>query len=198
MSANRHRKLYEQVRERVGSVTDLGHETLPSGAEVFGHVPETGPDAWLHALYPGLDDEELDAVADDLDRSVPAAYADWLRLTNGLELFVTTLALFGVVREGGRDPRNRQPFALSIHNVDERPGDAGDEDFFIGTYDWDGSLLYLRGDDERVYRGTRESVDPLTEWDSLESMLLSEFDRLSEYFDEQGRERDPDRPTIPA
>jgi hypothetical protein len=198
MSANRHRKLYDQIRERVGSAADLGHETLPSGAEVFGHVPHTGPDAWLHALYPGLDDEELDALEGDLDRRVPAVYADWLRLTNGLELFVTSLALFGLVREGGRDPRNRQPFALSIYNVDQRPDDAGDEVFFIGTYDWDGSLLYLRGDGERVYRGTRESVDPLTEWDSLESMLLSEFDRLSDYFDEKGRERDPDRPTIPA
>jgi hypothetical protein len=46
--------------------------------------------------------------------------------------------------------------------------------------------------------GARASVDPLNEWDSLESMLLSEFDRLSEHFDEQGRERDPDRPTIPS
>jgi hypothetical protein len=79
MSTNRHRKLYEQVRERVGSAAD--------------------------------------ALADALDRTVPAVYADWLRLTNGLELFVTT---------------------------------------------------------------------------------LSEFDRLSEHFDEQGRERDPDRPTIPS
>jgi hypothetical protein len=129
---------------------------------------------------------------------VPAVYADWLRLTNGLELFVTTLALYGVSRDRRRETQNRQPFDLSIRNVDERPGDAGDECFFIGTYDWDGSMLYLRGDDERVYRGTRASVDPLNEWDSLESMLLSEFDRLSEHFDEQGRERDPDRPTIPS
>jgi hypothetical protein len=45
MSANRHRKLYEQVRERVRSAADLGHETLPSGAEVFGHVPELAPEA---------------------------------------------------------------------------------------------------------------------------------------------------------
>jgi len=29
-------------------------------------------------------------------------------------------------------------------------------------------------------------------------MLLSEFDRLSAHFDEQGRERDPNRPTIPS
>lgn len=64
MSANRHRKLYEQVRERVRSAADLGHETLPSGAEVFGHGPQTGRDAWLHSLYQGLDDEELDALAD--------------------------------------------------------------------------------------------------------------------------------------
>jgi hypothetical protein len=198
MSANRHRKLYEQVRERVRSAADLGHKTLPSGAEVFGHVPELAQEAWLHSLYPGLDDEELDALTDALDRTVPGVYADWLRLTNGLELFVTTLALYGVSRDSRRDSQNRQPFDLSIHNVHDRPGDAGDECFFIGGYDWDGSLLYLRGEDEQVYRGTRESVDPLNEWDSLESMLLSEFDRLSEHFDEQGRERDPDRPTIPS
>jgi hypothetical protein len=115
--------------------------TLPSGAEVFGHVPELAPDAWLHSLYPGLDDEELDALADALDRTVPAVYADWLRLTNGLELFVTALALYGVSRDRRRDPQNRQPFDLSIRNVHVRPGDAGDECFFIGSYDWDGSLL---------------------------------------------------------
>ena len=85
MSTNRQWKLYEQVRQRVRSAADLGHETLPSGAEVFGHLPELGPDAWLHSLYPGLDDKELAALADALDRTVPAVYADWLRLTNGLE-----------------------------------------------------------------------------------------------------------------
>ena len=67
---------------------------------------------------------------------------------------------------------------------------------FIGSYDWDGSLLYMTTD-EKVHFCNRDDSTSLFIWDSLSSMLISELKRLYNIFDSHGIQIDDTQVTTP-
>lgn len=101
-------------------------------------------------------------------------------------LFAGSLSFDGRRTSYARSGDIEEPFDLDIPNVHERPPDADPELFFIGGYQYDGSLVYL-GADGAVSRCTRTSAAPLQEWRSLGAFLEAEFERLANLYDDDGR-----------
>lgn len=177
----------------------FGEDTSRDGARMFGHIPHVAPRAWFHIMYPPLGANDIAEIERSIQRPVPSAYQNLLRITNGLTLFGGSLSLFGRRTDYSRDPAVRQPFDLSVSNLKERPPGAKDSWFFFAFYKQDGSLAYLDDEKSPVYRGNRTMSDPkLNEWPDLAAFLSAETARLATHFDERGRPVNAGRPTTPS
>lgn len=133
------------------------------------HAPEIAPEAYRHALFDPLTSTDVAILEEELARSVPAVYADFLQRMNGAQLFAGALSLDGRRFDYDRHV-NDQPFALHTANLWGRPLDARADDFFIGGFGADGSRLFLDGT-TTVHHCGRESRDPLESWPDLASVL---------------------------
>jgi hypothetical protein len=176
----------------------LGEKTLKDGTLLIGKAPHIAPLAWLHTIYPSLAEEKISLLEKQIKNKIPESYKDFLRVTNGLNVFNTTLSLYGFRSSYNRTSEDVwQPFDIVLPNTLERPVNASKNIFIIGSYDWDGSYLYIDVNDNRVYLCDREDITPLYEWKNLDEMLNDEINRLICLFDKQGRELQPDKSTLP-
>ena len=193
MSADRFAEVMRVVEEARG----LGSRVLVNGTQIIGHVPHVAVEGYLHEIYPGLADAEIEALEiGTLRRTIPEDYKAFLKLSNGANFFVAELALDGARTDYARTgDESRQPFDLEIPNLYGRPRDARNGEFFIGGYSEDGSLLYLR--DGRVFRCSMRSVKPLNEWSGFWEMLVGEVTRMAKHFDSTGRRKTPAESLVP-
>jgi hypothetical protein len=176
----------------------LGCRVAADGARLIGHVPHVAPEAYLHVVFPALDDEGIAQIAEQIGRSLPPDLEAFFRMANGIDLFSSSLCVDGLRGDYVRTDNDAwQPFSISLINLDERPPDADDCHVFFGGYNWDRSLLYLAPWSPKVYRCSPTTAEPLNEWPSLGHMLVSEVKRLALLFDRQGRKLDADQPTVP-
>lgn len=70
--------------------------------------------------------------------------------------------------------------------------------YLLGTYEYDGSKLYLNTLDDKIYYCDRYDATPLKAWDSLSAMLTSEIERIFGLFDADGRIFSRMAPTTPV
>jgi hypothetical protein len=169
--------------------THLGEERASTGARLIGHVPHVAPIAYLHSIYPGLDESQIDELEALCQRPLPSAYRAFLRITNGAKLFSDDLSLDGLRTSYQRSvDASRLPYALETANTWERPKGSPQDAVFFGGYSFDGSRLAMRGGDDRVFYTPRREYQPiLRTWPSFPAMLESEVQRLAALFDERGR-----------
>jgi hypothetical protein len=176
----------------------LGEKRLGNGTYLIGQAPHIAPNAWLHSIYPGLSLDEIKKLESILNRAIPDVYRSFLEKSNGLKVFNTTFCLDGLRRNYSRNFGDVwQPFDIRTPNMSERPKNAADHFFFIGGYDWDGSLLYIDTRTEKVHLCHNDATS-LYEWDGFEIMLKSEVLRIMNLFDNQGKELDPSISTLPT
>jgi hypothetical protein len=175
--------------ELIEEARDLGYETKPDGARLYGHVPHVGPQAWLHQLYRGLSSAEMDALIERIQRPIPPDYGWWLTQMNGMTLFSGALDFCGLVRVRSRTIDNRQPFDLFLEGeVQRRVLGAGPEMFFFATTGaGEGSRFYFDTSCGAVHRCARDSATPLGSWSNIAEFVRVESRRLSTLFDETGR-----------
>jgi hypothetical protein len=188
-----------RVRKALLSWESLGAATAPNGARLIGHVPHVAPMAYLHTIFPPLSEAEILELERIVGRRIPQEYTSFLRLSNGLKVFMK-LSLDGLRTSFARDVDSaRLPFSLETTNVQERPRGSPVEVVFIGSYSYDGSNLWMRPGDPRVYRCPRREFGPvLNTWHTFDTMLESEVSRLAGLFGPDGRLRDSKLPTTPS
>jgi hypothetical protein len=180
---------FRALVELIEEARKLGYEGKPDGAQLYGHVPHVGPQAWLHERYRGLSPAEMDALVERIQRPIPAQYSWWLSQTNGMTLFSGALDFCGLVRVRSRTIDNRQPFDLFLEGeVQRRVLGAGPEMFFFATTGaGKGSRFYFDTRSGAVHRCARDSATPLRSWSSIAELVRVESRRLSKLFDETGR-----------
>lgn len=189
---------YDKLFDSLKSYNCLGEKKLDDNTILIGMAPHIAPEAWLHCIYPGLNKLELEELENELTVKIPIDYRFFLGEANGLGIFNTTLSLFGKRKNYIRTAESIwQPFSLLRYNVDEKPDNAGDNIFFIGSYDWDGSLLYIDTNTSKVHLTSREFVSTEYEWPSFYDMLNTEINRLKKLFDSKGVIIDEERSTLP-
>jgi hypothetical protein len=176
----------------------FGYRELADGTRLFGRVPHVAAEAWFHAVFPGLNEEQLQELKGKLACAIPAQLEQFLRSANGLSLFSGSLSLYGLRRDYRRDVDNVwQPFDLVTPNVDERPKSLSEHWLIVGGYRADGSRLYVTSQEPQVYRRQSGGHGTLNQWHSFESFLESEVIRLRSQFDPVGRRLDTRIPTTP-
>lgn len=189
---------YRRIVERLERWSCLGAQNIPNGARLIGHIPHVAPLAYLHQIYPGLTEPQVNELAGTVGRPIPDHHRAFLRLGNGMSLFMQ-VSFYGLRFTYSRDPdASRLPFHMKTSNTWERPKGAPDAAVFVGGYSYDGSELYVLPGDPRVYHCPRRAAKPvLNTWPSLEAMLNAEIDRFETLLDRDGKLIDPGQPTMP-
>ncbi|RDY67042.1 hypothetical protein DX912_10185 [Lysobacter soli] len=170
--------------------------TLENGAVLIGHLPHIGAKAYLHVVFPGQLNA-LSAMRKETTVAVPSEVEDFYREFNGMILFQGALSIYGARSSVSRDPDQRQPFDLADRNILRRPRFAAETDFFLGSYNEDGSLLFTERGSSRVFRRPAASRTILNTWSGVGHMLNDETDRIGRLFDNAGCQIDPSVPTSP-
>lgn len=184
------KKLFEYDR--------LGEEQAMNGTLLIGRAPHIAPLAWLHSIYPPLSENQLRQIEHSIKISIPKQYRMFLSTTNGLNFFNTTLSLYGLRSNFKRNIQDVwQPFDIVAPNTIEKPLNAAKDDFIIGTYDWDGSYVYIDSKFERVHLCHRENSTSLYSWESFDAMLELEINRLIRLFDDKGKTFHEEKSTLP-
>ena len=164
----------------------------------YGHIPQIAPEAYNIYTFAPLTDEQLALLERVLNREVPKQYRTFLtHVSNGMHIFSRCLSLLGL--QGVLDRRGdfQGPFDLSIPNVYERPSNADSNCFFLGSYSYDGSLLYIKDDVSTVYYCARRDATPIKEWPSFSDMLIEEIQRLKSLHNADGILKSTRRSTLP-
>lgn len=177
----------------------LGDKILENKTHLIGKAPHIAPEAWLHTIYPPLSSTDIGSLEKELHKPLPVEYRTFLEHTNGLNVFNTTLYLFGLRRNYNRDLDNVwQPFDIILPNTIEAPPNIKENVCIIGGYDWDGSYLYINSTDGSVHLCKRRDSKSIFNWKSFPEMLESEVKRLVTLFDGNGQEINPDESTLPC
>ncbi|WP_290147173.1 SMI1/KNR4 family protein [uncultured Duncaniella sp.] len=190
---------YEEIRNLMFKLSHLGVWNFSEDGGFFiGKAPHLGTRAWLNRIYPKISMTEIEIMENEMHRQIAPSYIRFLTsFSNGLDIFNGTLALYGYRYSFRRDEtHDQQPFNLVWINKREKPWNSTDDMFFIGTYNWDYSFLYVTPD-QKVHICHREDATSLFTWDSIEDMLLSEIKRIYTLFDDRGVAIDPKHPTTP-
>ena len=128
---------------------------------------------------------------------IPPDLKNFYAQANGLTLFAQSLTIRGLRTDYSRKPGLRLPVSLEYGNVLDLPAGQSMHDrdqirfgFFSAG---DGAELAIKLDGRRrIYAFPRYELKPvLFEWRDLESMLLSEIDRMAALFRERKGAVDP-------
>jgi hypothetical protein len=190
----------KEINTLIFQFENLGIANSSDGAIMIGKAPHVGSEAWLNIIYPKLNDDEIILLEKELKTTIPEEYKLFLmNYSNGANILSSTLSLDGLRRRLNRDPKenSRQPFSILTPNIYERPDNAKESYFFIGGYQWDGSLLYIDKETNSVHCCEPDNATSKKQWASFEEMLLSELERLYQFFDKNGVEIDEDLSTLP-
>lgn len=176
----------------------LGEEVAETGALLIGRAPHVAKLAWLHSIYPPLNDQQISELESRMQIKIPSSYVDFLHTSNGLKVFVTTFCLFGLRTNFDRSPAaSRLPFDIIVPNTIERPENAPRDILIIGGYDWDGSILFMDPETQTVHLSSRERLKSKYQWKDFDTMMAEELMRLSSLFDEHGKSKTSNKSTLP-
>ena len=191
---------FEEVRTALLKYQHLGMEKSENGTLLIGRAPHVAKQAWLHSIYPTLNDQEVGKLESELNMPIPESYKSFLQNgSNGLGVFVGKFSLYGLRKDLGRTiEASRQPYSPDVANIYERPKNAKTSYFFIGGYKWDGSKLYIDTETNLVHFSDRWDATSLYKWNSFEEMLVSEIKRLVQLFDAEGKIIDAKLYTTPV
>jgi hypothetical protein len=166
----------------------LGKKNLDSGTILIGRAPHIAPEAWLHRIYNSLTYFQIEQLQSDCKHQIPLSYQQFLLKSNGLAVFNTTLSLYGMRGNYIRDIADGwQPFDLISPNTIERMSNATENMLIIGSYNYDGSKLYIDSITHKVHLCDRYNAASLFEWKSFDVMLEQEVKRLITLFDKDGK-----------
>ena len=176
-----------------------GVHKCENGSVLVFNLPKVAPKAYLHDVFRSLDASEIELIEVEIERGMPGWLKGFYGTVNGINLFSCSISIFGLRENFNRDFESNscQPFSIRTPNIIERMPFSGDA-IFIGSYNWDGSLIYCSGDGSpEIYRTERDTFKVLNTWSSLDDFIFQEYNRLLPFFDSQGGEVDEDVPTTP-
>ena len=179
----------EKIIKPLEAWSQLGEVTNDMGTRLIGHVPHIAPKAYLHVVYAPSDSEEFAELDERLGRPVPAQLKRFFEFTNGMMIFSGSIRVMGFV------PHKRKaevhvynyPSDIETPNSGARIKGLRDDAVVVGFYKHGGSYAVIDSDGS-VARFDPKGIGKLIqEWPDFDTWLFSEIERLSEYFDENGK-----------
>lgn len=183
--------LAEIIIAKLRSLDDVESRTLENGTWLIRKNPPRRDgrfaDAYLHEVYSGLRANQIYQLEALIGRKLPPDLRVLYEQANGMSLFYDSLSIRGLREDYSRALSVRLPVSLEYGNVIDRPEGqekSGVDYVRFGFYSDDGSELAIALDGRReIYAFPRYRLQPvLFEWPDLESMLLSEIDRMADLY----------------
>ncbi|MBP6014629.1 MAG: hypothetical protein KBA31_20545 [Alphaproteobacteria bacterium] len=154
-----------------------------SGGVCIGPTPWEGSNAYLHEVYEPLTLAEVRGLEVHYRTTLSDGMRGFFLNANGASLFGSILSISGVVGLIDRKVTGgiRQPISLDYGNVVERPRGLERSDFVFGGIIGDsvvGQLVVATNGGVRLVHPTN-GKDVGDGWDTFESFIFGEIDRLS-------------------
>ena len=190
-------KLIEKLLSKYRNVDDFVHERVLFKT----NVPWVAPKAYLHILFPPAPADVLQQRTTEL--RIPNPLIEFYSQWNGALLFTGTLAIYGLLADGyvlnREDWRCRLPFDLVSETQHWQP-ELDDRDLFcFGSYGYDRSAVCVARDSGVVTVFAADRLDVVrATWPSFETFLSEELDRLSTFFDDNGKCSFPEDALLPS
>jgi len=178
-----------------------GRKKLSNGAIQICNVPSIAPEAWLHEIFPPLNDEQINELQKKVKLQLPNDYIELLKYCNGINLFFGSLCVRGLRSQMNYRSGDLavQPYALEQDQIYLTTKNTSF--ICVGSYGYDVSHITFDLDEgidnNKVYRCERRKPVILNEWPDLWTCLYDEVQRLSNHFDDMGVRLDKSIPTIP-
>src|ERR1700744_5011257 len=110
------------ILEILKGYSKLGEKLLENGTLLIGRAPHIAPQAWLHRIYSPLLEDDIVTLEKSLKIDIPISYKKFLSISNGLGVFNTTIAFYGLRNNYRRNVIDVwQPFDILTPNILERP-----------------------------------------------------------------------------
>jgi SMI1/KNR4 family protein SUKH-1 len=146
-----------------------------------------GEEAYLHVIFPPVDENLIAQAEQRLRRAVPRSLRDVWSDCNGLSVFGGALDLFGCRANWKRSGDSVwQPYDIEDPNTLERPKRLLESFFVVGGIGGDGDLLCIDTGSDGVIRCAQDGKATDHEWPSLPAALAAEFARLEALFEKEG------------
>ena len=184
--------------ETLRKYSTVGYKKLENGTELIGKTPHIGSQAWLHIIFPGITETEISQYERNNQIHIPDTYKKFLKKANGIDIFSSSLYLFGIRSGYNRSGDLWQPFDLRVPNTIVRSDKYSDDLFIIGGYkSGDGYYLCLNQKTDVVSFTPRKKYINLKDWATIDILLEEEILRLSSLFDERGKRIGTSQETVP-
>lgn len=181
---------YRALMVVVESWQRLGVQVLPGGTRRIGHIPHRAPQAYLHDIFPGINEVQIRKLELKIGFVLPESLRSFYYLHNGMNLF----GRFGVYGLRAHFDRTsfpsilEQPYDIGTPNIEERPGMAPKEVVFLGSLSEEKVLVFAWPDgsigfwDEAVSKLTRKQYDSLLQYLAFAAEIADlQFDELGKY-----------------
>lgn len=172
-----------RIQELLDGWRVLGSARLSNGAELIGRVPGDD-DAWMHAVFAGLDDGRLEGLERELGCALPRSLRGFYRGCGGMTLFSGAFTLCGA-REPGvfRGDRALQPFdVVQFHRCVEQHGwlPRGAVAFALNGWDQTVHVAGMGEHEGQVVRCTRRDGAVVERHDGVLACVEDRLYRLDE------------------
>lgn len=179
-----------KIREEIATSWGYLGSVEPAGkGAAIGHLPDLGPQWYLHRFYPPAQEADIDAWQKRANLTIPPIIKGILKQANGMSLF-RCLSIGGVASSLPRDPKNivGQAVSLDYGNIREKWDPIPASHFGIGgmTGHYTTGELYITAEDRIELWGPNENTECGAEWPDIVTFFSSEIERLSKFFDEKG------------
>lgn len=172
--------------ERILPYKALGYRLLEDGTELFGNDKSIAPQAWLHQIYPALDDTDISKIEFAIQSKLPTSLKDFYQEMNGFSLFVIKMSISGLRNDNLQGIESVwQPNSINTPNNDERPYNALYEDIFFAFFAESGNKAYINLKSEKVSICNRNDATALTTYRNLYKFFEKEVTNLFALFNKK-------------
>lgn len=180
---------YNEISSILDSGSGAGNKVSDSGAVFLGHMPEIAPKAYIHVIYPPIDEESILALSEILKPvSLPTSLVDFFRYANGMNVFFKKgFRVFGYVPAENRVSEGffDYPDDILHANGDIRIKGSKSTDITIGWYLADSSYVNLEESGNVVRFKPANPKQVIQCWPDIKSWLSSEIERLNNEWQEK-------------
>ena len=134
----------------------MGARRLRNGTELLAAIPDGDQQAWMHVVFAGESEEDLDMLEGELGKQLPKRLRTFYRGCGGMTLFQGAFRLHGIRRPGfceGEGSLQPESLVELNHSLD-MAGRLPERAVAFAANGWDGSVyvLGMGHTDEQVVR----------------------------------------------
>ncbi len=121
---------YQTLLSRLSRWAGRGEQVLPAGTRRIGHAPDLAPEAYMHTLFPPLEEKGVRILEEQLERELPDQLSSFYKLHNGCLFFDELICVYGLRYSYDRSDvvtMLEQPYELRtfIYELDDFFDDCG-------------------------------------------------------------------------